>query len=175
MDDLVDDFVARKAAGLERAYALWARELVSVARFATGDERSAEDCVHDALLRVWRSPNRFSGNRMMLRAYLMACVRNESLGNMRSDARRDARERKAARLSLAPDIEDAVDPVEAVRLRQALARLPGEQRDALELAYFGNKTHVEVARELGVPLGTIKSRISMAVRKLQTELSRTSA
>jgi RNA polymerase sigma-70 factor (ECF subfamily) len=64
-----------------------------------------------------------------------------------------------------------VDPVETQRLQSALARLPEEQRKALALAYYGNKTQVEIANELGVPLGTIKSRISMAMRKLQVELA----
>ncbi len=57
------------------------------------------------------------------------------------------------------------------RLQGALGRLPEEQRTALTLAYYGNQTHVEIAERLGVPLGTIKSRISMAMRKLQTELA----
>jgi RNA polymerase sigma factor (sigma-70 family) len=56
-------------------------------------------------------------------------------------------------------------------LQAALKRLPEEQRAALTLAYYGNKTHIEIAQELNAPLGTIKSRISMAMRKLQTELA----
>lgn len=172
MDALVEDFVARRSSGLEHAYALWSRIFLSVARHVVSDSARAEDCVHDALLRVWNSPNRFSGNREMLRAYLVACVRNESIAMLRSMSRRDAREVKAARLSPVP-AEDppVVDPVEARRLRNALERLPQEQRTALELAYYGNKTHVQIAEELGVPLGTIKSRISMAMRKMQAELA----
>jgi RNA polymerase sigma-70 factor, ECF subfamily len=172
MDGLVDDFVARRPSGLEQAYALWAGVLYSVARHVIADAAGAEDCVHDALLRVWRSRNRFEGNREMLKGYLIACVRNESMTMLRSRNRRDAREAKAARLSVVSD-EDTpmVDPIEAARLRGALARLPEEQRAALELAYYGNKTHVEIAGELGVPLGTIKSRIAMAMRKLQADLA----
>jgi RNA polymerase sigma-70 factor (ECF subfamily) len=171
MDALVDDFAARRPAGLEQAYALWSRELFSVARHAALDNAEAEDCVHDALLRVWRTPNRFSGNRVMLKAYLIACVRNESIALVRSRGRRAARELRAVRLSPESNIEmPLVDPVEAERLRGALMRLPPDQRIALERAYYGNKTHVEVAEELGVPLGTIKSRIAMAMRKLQIQL-----
>jgi RNA polymerase sigma factor (sigma-70 family) len=164
MDELVDDFVARRPSGLERVYALWSRLFFSVARHSIADSARAEDCVHDALMRVWRSPNRFSGNREMLRGYLITCVRSEG--------RRDARELKAARLAPVTSVDPPlVDPVEAQRLQAALARLPEEQRNALTLAYYGNKTHVEIAQELGAPLGTIKSRISMAMRKLQTELA----
>ena len=171
MDGLVDDFVARRPSGLEQVYALWSRLLYSVARHALSDDARAEDCVHDALLRVWRAPNRFDGDREMLKAYLCGSVRNESLGMLRSQGRRDERERKAARLSPVSSVDPpVVDPVETARLQRALARLPAEQRTALELAYYGNKTQVEIAQETGVPLGTIKSRISMAMRKLHEEL-----
>jgi RNA polymerase sigma-70 factor, ECF subfamily len=172
MDGLVDDFVARRPSGLEQVYALWSGVLYGVARHAIADAAGAEDCVHDALLRVWRSQNRFEGNREMLKAYLVACVRNESMAALRSRSRRDAREAKAARLSIVPDADMPVaDPIEARRLHNALARLPEEQRRALELAYYGNKTHVEIAEELSVPLGTIKSRIAMAMRKLHADLA----
>ncbi len=172
MDELVDDFIARRPSGLEKAYELWSRVLVSVARHSISDGGRAEDCVHDALIRVWRMPNRFQGNREMLKAYLIASVRNESLTMLRSQGRRDARELRAARLAPVATVDPPmVDPVETQRLQSALARLPEEQRNALDLAYYGNKTHVEIAAELGVPLGTIKSRISMAMRKLQAELA----
>ncbi len=172
MDELVEAFAARKPSGLEQVYALWSRLFFSVARHVISDGVRAEDCVHDALLRVWRAPNRFSGSRDMLKAYLVTCVRNESLAMLRSEGRRDARELKAARLAPVPAVDPpVVDPVETKRLQAALGRLPEEQRTALALAYYGNKTHVEIAQELDVPLGTIKSRISMAMRKLQTDLA----
>ncbi|HVR47161.1 MAG TPA: RNA polymerase sigma factor [Candidatus Binatia bacterium] len=172
MDQLVDDFAARRPSGLEQVYALWSRLFFSVARHVIADSGQAEDCVHDALMRVWRNPNRFEGNREMLKAYLITCVRNESLGMVRREGRRDARELKAARLAPVTSVDPpVVDPVETQRLQAALGRLPEEQRRALTLAYYGNKTHVEIAQELSVPLGTIKSRISMAMRKLHTELA----
>ena len=63
------------------------------------------------------------------------------------------------------------DSAERERLRRALEALPAEQRAALELAYFGHLTQVQVAQRLGVPLGTIKSRLSLALRKLNAALS----
>jgi RNA polymerase sigma-70 factor (ECF subfamily) len=172
MDALVDAFAAREPAGLEGAYALWSRELYAVARSALRDGALAEDCVHDALLRVWRAPNRFEGNRPMLRAYLLASVRNEAIAMLRSRSRRDERERKARRLAEAPvDADSVADPVEAARVRDALGRLSQDQRTALEAAFYGYKTHVEIAAALGVPLGTIKSRIASAMRKLSVELA----
>ena len=172
MDELVEAFAARRPSGLEQVYALWSRLLFSVARHVIADSTIAEDCVHDALVRVWRSPNRFSGNREMLKAYLVRCVRNESLGMVRREGRRGERELKSARLAPVTSVDaPVVDPVETERLHSALARLPEEQRTALTLAYYGNQTQVEIAQQLNVPLGTIKSRISMAMRKLQAELA----
>ncbi len=172
MDPLVEAFTARRPSGLEQVYALWSTLFFSVARHCISDGAEAEDCVHDALVRVWRSPNRFSGDREMLKAYLIASVRNESFAILRRDRRRDARELKAARLSPVTSVDPpVVDPIETQRLQAALERLPEEQRAALTLAYYGNKTHVEIAEALDVPLGTIKSRISMAMRKLQSELT----
>jgi len=172
MDELVEAFAARKPSGLEQVYALWSRLFFSVARHVISDSARAEDCVHDALLRVWRAPNRFAGSREMLKSYLVTCVRNESLGMVRREGRRDARELKAARLAPVTSVDPpVVDPVESQRLQAALGRLPEEQRTALTLAYYGNRTHVEIAQKLDVPLGTIKSRISMAMRKLQTDLA----
>ncbi|MGA2760006.1 MAG: RNA polymerase sigma factor [Candidatus Cybelea sp.] len=172
MDELVEAFAERRPSGLEQAYALWSRLFFSVARHIISDRADAEDCVHDALVRVWRAPNRFSGNREMLKAYLIACVRNEALMALRRESRHDARALKAARLAPVTTVEPpAVDPVETQRLQGALARLPEEQRTALVLAYYGNKTQVEIAKEVDVPLGTIKSRISMAMRKLHAELA----
>jgi RNA polymerase sigma factor (sigma-70 family) len=172
MDELVAAFVARKPSGLEQAYALWSPLFYSVARRIISDRAHAEDCVHDALLRVWRAPNRFSGNREMLKAYLIMCVRNEALTTLRRESRHDARARKAARLAPVTAVDPpAADPVESQRLQDALARLPEEQRTALVLAYYGNRTQVEIAKEVDAPLGTIKSRISMAMRKLHAELA----
>lgn len=63
------------------------------------------------------------------------------------------------------------DHVELARLKAALATLPAEQRAALDLAFFRNRTHVQIAQELNVPLGTIKSRLSLAIRKLHATLA----
>ncbi len=172
MDELVEAFAERRPLGLEQVYALWSPLFFSVARHIISDRAGAEDCVHDALVRVWRAPNRFSGNREMLKAYLVACVRNEALTTLRRESRHDARALKAARLAPVTTVDPpVVDPVETQRLQGALARLPEEQRAALVLAYYANKTHVEIAKEVDAPLGTIKSRISMAMRKLHAELA----
>ncbi len=173
MDDrsLVADFIARRPIGFERAYEAYAVELCSVARHVLNDAAWAEDCVHDALLRVWRSPGCFRAERGSLRAFLITCVRNEALSELRSASRRAGRERKALRLEPPTDEMRVVDHVEAARVRDAIAHLPPEQRDVILRAYYGNRTQAQIAEETQVPLGTVKSRASLALLKLKAELS----
>ncbi|MGH7328196.1 MAG: RNA polymerase sigma factor [Polyangiaceae bacterium] len=132
----------------------------------------AQDCVHDVFLRIWQNPDSYRAERGSLRSFLLACVRNEALGRRRAAARHRAIEERATMYE--PSVEFQItDHVEAARVRRALEGLPPEQRRALELAYFGGLTHREIATTLGEPLGTIKSRVATALRKLGRELAGT--
>jgi RNA polymerase sigma-70 factor (ECF subfamily) len=100
-------------------------------------------------------------------------VRNEAMSRMRAAARRTERERRVLRLEPPLDHEaDVVDHVEAGRVRAALERLPSEQREVIEQAFFANRTQRQIAEKLGIPLGTVKGRVALAMRKLQAELAR---
>ncbi len=168
---LAADFASRKPEGLARAYGRYAGLLVSSARHVLGDAGGAEDCVHDALLRVWQKADSYRPERGSLGAFLLSCVRNEALSRLRKSGRRIERERRAWRLE--PPGADSIapaDPFDAIRVRAALARLPAEQRETLESAYFDNLSHSEIALRLGVPLGTVKGRVALAMRKLRAEL-----
>ena len=168
---MVADFLARKQSGLEGVYRSYGTPLYSVARHVLGNDEDAQDCVHDALLRVWQRSESFRPERGSLRSYLLGCVRNEALTRKRSAARHFHIEERAAR-SEPPAYElEVSDRVERECLRRALKALPPEQRTALELAYFGQLTQVQVAERLNVPLGTIKSRLALALRKLNVALS----
>jgi RNA polymerase sigma-70 factor (ECF subfamily) len=172
-DQMVADFVAGKSSGLEAVYHAFGRLLYSVARNVLANDEDAQDCVHDALMRIWQRSGAYRPERGALRSYLAVSVRNEALTRLRSAARHAHIEERAARASSEPFAYelDVNDPIERARLRRALAELPPEQKSALELAYFGQLTHVQVAQRLGVPLGTTKSRIALALRKLQVALA----
>ncbi|HTV75097.1 MAG TPA: sigma-70 family RNA polymerase sigma factor [Candidatus Acidoferrales bacterium] len=172
-DRLTADFIARRPEGLARVYEYYASDLVSVARHVLGNRGAAEDCVHDALLRIWRTPGSYHPERGALRSFLIACVRNQAMTMLRGSTRRTDRERANYQLesTAQPPTELQIgDHVEVARLRAAMERLPSDQRVALEHAYFKNKTQRQIADDLGVPLGTIKSRISHAMRTLADEL-----
>jgi RNA polymerase sigma-70 factor (ECF subfamily) len=79
-------------------------------------------------------------------------------------------EERLAGMASAQDVFDAGDPIERDRVRNALLALPHDQRTAIALAFYGGKTHTEIAAELHEPLGTIKSRIKLGLRKLAAAL-----
>jgi len=169
-DRLATAFAARERWAFDEAYRLYGALLYSTAYNVLGNAEDAKDCVHDALARVWRSPNAYSRARGAVRSFLVVCVRNEAISRLRSVGRRA---RLAERLAAEPVEHDELrvtDVVETDRLRAAMNGLPPEQRAPLELAYFEGKTHVEVAAALGEPLGMVKSRISLGLRKLAAAL-----
>ncbi len=163
---LAEAFSAKERWAFDEAYRRFGNLLYSTAYHVLNNREDAQDCVHDALARVWRSPDSYSRARGSVRSFLVVCVRNEAITRVRSKTRRL---RLAERLAAEPQEHDelnVVDVVEHDLLRAAMHQLPPEQRRPLEMAYYEQKTHTEIARELDQPLGTIKSRIAMGLRKL---------
>lgn len=160
--------MARQPSALEAIYARHGDVLRATAARVLRVRADAEDCVHDAILRVWQRPDSYRLERGPLRSFLVVCVRNEALSRMRAAARHFE---LAGTIRDEPQEIDIPDHVELARLKSAVDALPSEQRQALELAFFRNRTHVQIAQELGVPLGTVKSRLSLAIRRLHASLA----
>lgn len=165
--DLEAAFAAHADGALEEAYRRYAPALQAAARHVLGTAGDARDCVHDALMRVWSKEAAYRPERGALRSFLMVCVRNEAISRKRSDVRHVASEQRAAVAT--PTF--GIDVSERVAIRSALSTLPREQRDVLELAYWGDYTQAEIASRLHVPLGTIKSRAALGLRKLARSLN----
>ena len=158
-------FAAHADGALEEAYRRHAAVLLAAARHVLGAGGDARDCVHDALVRVWSRPGAYRLERGALRPFLIVCVRNEAISRKRGAARLVATELRAI-----PAAPFAVDLAERVALRSALETLPRDQRVVIELAYWGDCTQQEIAARLDVPLGTIKSRAALGLRKLARTL-----
>jgi RNA polymerase sigma-70 factor (ECF subfamily) len=135
-----------------------------------GDAGAAEEAVQDAFLRVWRRAATFDAARGGVRPWLLTIVHHCAIDGLRRRAGApqvvaglDAiAERRAA-----PDAWSAVSgQLESERVRSAVATLPGEQRRAIELAYFDGLTHREIAERDGLPLGTVKGRLRLGLRRL---------
>lgn len=143
----------------------------------TGDQILAQDVVHDAFLALWRAPEAYDPARGPFRTFFLALVHHRAVDTIRREERLRARTERAANLEPLED-EDVADTVAedaflGVRRRQvhdALADLSAEQRQVLEMAYFGGKTQVQIAKELAIPLGTVKTRTFAALRKLRGAL-----
>jgi RNA polymerase sigma-70 factor, ECF subfamily len=137
------------------------------------DRSMAEDVVQDAFLTIWRQPERYDPDRGTVRCWLLAIVHHRSIDKLR-------RLSTAGRVvELTPDIVDrgAVDPsdlavmtLEREHIQAALARLPIEQRRAIELSFLHGRTHAEIAELMNCPLGTVKGRIRIGLDKLRAML-----
>ena len=137
------------------------------------DTTLAEDAVQDAFLTVWRSAGRFVPERAKASTWILTHVHRRAVDLVRREERR-----RAAPLEQAPEPEsgERVDDVawlrfERERVQSALRALPDAQREALELAYYGGFSQSELADRLGLPVGTIKSRMFAGLSRLRELLA----
>jgi RNA polymerase sigma-70 factor (ECF subfamily) len=142
------------------------------------DPALAQDVGQEVFLRFWRAPDRYDAERGRFANWLMSVTRNRAVDEVRMRGRRRLREVMPAVSPDDPPDLTAEDPLlnaqlEADRtaVRRALRELPEEQRTALELAYFGGLTQQEIAEVLHQPLGTVKTRTRLAMKKLRVALA----
>jgi RNA polymerase sigma-70 factor (ECF subfamily) len=176
--DLAIALAAGDQSALADLYDLYGGLAYSVALRVLGDRGRAEDVVQEAFLRVWNSAHRFDGSKGSLRAWLMATVRNRSIDYLRGRGAHEREERELkATVAIAGPHQDPWHEVslslERKAVRDALSNLPIEQRQAVELAYFGGYTHREIASMTRVPLSTVKGRMRLALEKLSSYLQGT--
>jgi RNA polymerase sigma-70 factor (ECF subfamily) len=167
---LATAFAAHEDWAFTEAYHRYAGLLYTAAHNVLGKADDAHDCVADAFANLWLSPQGFSVSRGALARFLIVCVRNEAISRRRRLVRADRLTERLATMRTDDEELRVPDPIERERVRRALLTLPVEQRAALELAYYGGRTHREIASELREPLGTIKSRIYLGLRKLESLL-----
>jgi RNA polymerase sigma-70 factor (ECF subfamily) len=164
---------------LGELYDLCASEAMGVAVRVLRDRSTAEDVVHDAFVAVWQKIDRFDPARGTLRAWVMTITRNRAVDRVRG--RRpsidvvEADAQSLLRTGPNPTWDQAVARISAGELRGVMATLPTEQREAIELAYFGGRTYREVAQLTGVPAGTAAGRLRLGLRKLREGLDAASA
>jgi len=163
----------------EELYRRYAPAAYGLALRVTGQPMLAQEVVHDAFLALWRAPGAYDPARGPLRTFLLSLVHHRAVDVVRREERLRGRAERAANLEppAGEDVAEAV--VEEVSLgprraevREALRALPPEQRTVVEMAYFGGKTQSRIAEELGIPLGTVKTRTLAAMRKLRRILLR---
>lgn len=152
----------------EALYDAHHRIVYGVALRVLGDAHGAEDVTQTVFLKLWNAPELFRGGNFG--AWIVRVTRNRALDVLRSRAVRNEGELPEG-LPETEAIEDvAFSHIDAARVRSALAALPPEQREPIEMGFFDGITHEEIARRCNIPLGTIKTRIRSGLRKLRSVL-----
>ena len=163
---------------IEALYERYSGPLYSLAYQVTGGDRFAQDVVQEVFVAVWKNAGRFDPARGSLSSWLFSLARHKAIDLVRKEA--NVR-RHTAEVDLELEVSsDDVDQEAWLRVRRdavraAMAELPETQRTALELAFFGGLTHVEVSETLGIPLGTAKTRIRTALLRLRDILGQSVA
>lgn len=162
------ELLARMAAGddgaLAELYDRHAPAALALAARVLGDRTEGEDVLQTVFLNLWKNAGRFDPARGSVLSWVLSSVRNASIDRIR---RRQAHDR-AVREAPAPTGGTAAKSSDTGRRAAALIdRLPPDQREAIEMAYFQGLTQSEIAQRLGQPLGTIKTRLRLGMMKLR--------
>lgn len=157
---------------LAQLYDRYGGLLMAVGTRILSDRREVEDLLHDVFMEVWRQAKTYDPTRGSVRSWLALRMRSRALDRVRAAGR------AKVVLSDAPESPDrpaeGTDPSENLdgrTVRAALAALPDEQRSVLELGYFGGLSSSEIAAELGIPIGTVKSRVARGLAQLRVGLA----
>lgn len=174
------ELMSRVAAGDGRAFAavfdLHSPVVLGVLIRLLRNRSEAEEVLQDVFLQVWRDARRYRPSRATPRGWMLMLARSRAIDRLRS---RHARVRREERQSLESPDGGIAGPAAPERLEQAerrqvvgraLAELPDEQRLCIELAYYEGLSHSQIAERLATPLGTIKSRLLLGMRKLRAVL-----
>jgi RNA polymerase sigma-70 factor (ECF subfamily) len=169
---ILADMARGRTEALGELYNRYAPIMLPLAERITGAAAAAEDVVHDVFLEVWRHAADYDASRGSVRAWLLLRTRSRSL-----DLRKSAAVARSVPLGddnwlgEAGAIEDALTGPDQAKMRKALARLPREQREVLLLGYFEGLSSTEIATRVGIPVGTVKSRVGAALAALRQAFS----
>jgi RNA polymerase sigma-70 factor (ECF subfamily) len=147
------------------------RPAYSLAYRMMGERQSAEDLVQEAFLKVWRGAGSYRAERASVRTWILSIVHNRGIDQLRSTASRRRMQEKveasAPRSQPSEAFAQSWRNSQREQVREALSTLPPEQLKILELAYFSGYTHVEIAGLLDLPLGTVKGRMRLGLKKMR--------
>jgi RNA polymerase sigma-70 factor (ECF subfamily) len=176
-EDLMPLVERKDPAAFEIVYDRHGGAAFSLAYRIVGDRLVAEEVTQEAFLSVWRSGARFDRTRGSVRTWLLGVVRNRAIDVLRRESGRAPT--VSLELDAVPEQESRFEPTDAEALRRettrevrgALAHLPEDQVQVVQLAYFGGLSHTEIAEVLGMPLGTVKGRMRLAMEKMRATLA----
>jgi RNA polymerase sigma-70 factor (ECF subfamily) len=170
-----EDLISLVGRGDAEAFAVLydrhSRPAYSLAYRMMGERQAAEDLAQDGFLKVWRSATSYRADRGSVRTWILSIVHNGGIDQLRSLASRrrtqEQIEASAPKSQPSEAFAESWRNSQREQVREALSTLPPEQLKILELAYFSGYTHVEIAELLGLPLGTVKGRMRLGLKKIR--------
>jgi len=174
-EDLMERVRDGDARAFEVVFERHADAAFSLAYRMCGRRAMAEDVVQEAFLSLWRSGARYDRTRGSVRSWVLGVVHNRAIDLFRRDtvrAGKDVSDDAAVERLQAPEgtEAEALRRDDATQVRGALQQLPDDQRQVIELAYFGGFTHTQIAEQLHLPAGTVKGRMRLGLTKLKLSL-----
>lgn len=174
-DHLAAAISNRDQAAMATLYDAMAPRAFGIALRVLGERGAAEDALQEAFLTVWRQAEQIDSARGKLVSYVLTIVHRKAIDLARRRQGMAARQSSVDPNDLHLVTDDTctiiLNDLDATAIRNCLQRLPSEQREAIELAYFGGLTYPEIAARLDTPLGTIKSRIRLGLSRMRKELT----
>jgi RNA polymerase sigma-70 factor (ECF subfamily) len=176
--ELVEAIARGEEEAFRGLFGRYAPTALALARRVVRQPFLAEEIVQEAFLAVWRNPAGFDGQRGSVKAWLMGMVHHRAVDAVRREESQRRRAEESQRsdpvvvLDHADQVVEAVGaPQEREAVRNALGGLPEEQRQVIELMYFDGLSQSKIAERLGLPLGTVKSRTLLGMRRLRSAMA----
>jgi RNA polymerase sigma-70 factor (ECF subfamily) len=177
-EQLISRIALGEKAALEALYTRYAAAVYSLVMFMLKQEALAEEVTQDIFLNIWLKASSYRADRGEARAWVMSITHHKSVDAIRSRRRAlamtehlDPEALESIPSRQVPTDEEAERNLERERILKALAQLPPAQREVIMLAYFDGYSQSEIAAKLQQPLGTIKTRVRLAMQKLRTALN----
>jgi RNA polymerase sigma-70 factor, ECF subfamily len=169
---LIERIIQRDRQALSALYDRYARVIYSVAYRSLGSVEESEEVVMDVFAKIWTTADRYNADKARVDTWIFMMARSRTLDRLRSKQRRHKLTEAIVVEDLPTNTNDGSADLELADRRTqiltALATLPPEQRQVLELAYYGGWSHREIAEQTGMALGTVKTRIRLGLEKLRS-------
>ncbi len=170
-EDLIALVEARDAEAFAALYDRHGRAAYSLSYRMLGERQAAEDLVQEGFIKVWRSATSYRAERGSVRTWILSIVHNRGIDNLRSSASRRRTQDKVELTAETSQPSEAFAETwrnsQRTQVQAALRSLPSEQLKILEMAYYSGYTHAEIAEMLDLPLGTVKGRMRLGMKKIK--------
>jgi RNA polymerase sigma-70 factor (ECF subfamily) len=166
-DELVAGLVSRSEAVMSALYDQYSAALYGILLRIVKDEAVAQDVLQDAFVKIWRNGANYDSSKGTLFTWMLNVARNTGIDYLRSKQHRAEIQTDSFDVSMSSADYSTYDHTDTIGLREVVARLKPEHQTVLDLLYFKGYTHEQAAELLGLPLGTVKTRVRTAVMVLR--------